>query len=172
VSASRLARHVGELGRAAGAGARDRDDDDDDDGLAEFRKHLAAKGLNADEVEEACEHARRDVSEDRLPVPATRGGMGGYRSGRSKDRYDETDFAKDYPESVTTTDPYGEPNSERLMRDFDPVRAAAQRDTERLPGGGTSPSRRLFANDAALATDADLAREYPGIENVGTSMFG
>jgi hypothetical protein len=160
---------MGATDRNKGKGARD-----DDDGLAEFRKQLASKGLNADEIEEACGLARRDAeAKDRLPVNALEGGRGGYTSGVSKDA--EEDFEREFPDSANTTrDPYGAPHSEN----FDPnvgkpgynprVYAAGLRAAEALSGSGVS---RRLSNDAAMS-DADLAMEYPGIENVGTSMFG
>jgi hypothetical protein len=155
----------GEAQADKGAGAVDRDKGaaalDDDEVFEKVREILRSKGLDDETIERAIEVAKKDRAEakDRLPVPATRGGMGGYRSGRSKDRYDETDFAKDYPESVTTADPYGEPVSRRLERDADPAREAGERAAARLPGGGVS--RRLAAGDAVpCATDEEMAREY------------
>jgi hypothetical protein len=109
-----------------GAGARDRRrgadarDDRDDDGLAEFRKHLAAKGLNADEIAEACEIAKRDREDeatDRLPANAIHGGMHGYRSGVSKHATDADLEAEFAGIEYTSRDVYGEPVSERERRD-------------------------------------------------------
>jgi hypothetical protein len=105
---------------ADGAGATD----DDDDDLADFRKHLAAKGLNTDDIEEACKIARRDregAVADSRPENALHGGFGGRFSDAVKDapsgRYpgianvldDDLDLSADYGPGfrTTTRDYYG-----------------------------------------------------------------
>jgi hypothetical protein len=143
-------------GTDKGKGARDkvrpaRDDDDDD--LADFRKHLAAKGLSAAEIEEACEHARRDYdrdneAEDVIPHNALGGRLHG-RTGSGTTRPDsDAELERQYPGIGNVLDDvYG-----------------TQPEPPRYSGGG---SRRVYAGDTAVvATDEELALEYPGIENV------
>jgi hypothetical protein len=162
---------LGVGGNGAGKGALD-DDDEDDDASVErrVREFLASKGLDSETIEEALKRVKADreaAAKDRLPLNG-RHGTGGHTSrGPSGSRYDETDFMKDYPASVTTADPYGEPVSRRLERDADPAREAGERAAARLPGGGVS--RRLAAGDEALGFDAELTQL---IENVKVGMFG
>ena len=120
----------GEAQGAGGKGAIDRDDDDiDEDEVEErVREFLRGKGLADDDIEEAIEKVRADrtAARDRLPVPATRGGMGGHLSGRSKD--DEADLARKYPGAeLVSRDVYGEPLSERRMREADGSRSWSTR---------------------------------------------
>jgi hypothetical protein len=166
-----LSRHVGELGRADGAGTTDNANPLDRHGVpgdegeldAKVREYLRGHGLDDESVERAIEIAKKDRAEaaDRIPKSGLYG-TGGHTSrgpsGSSRDRYDEADFRRDYPESVTSPDVYGEPVSERLMRHADPAREADERAAARLPGRGVS--RRMPAGDASLATDAEMAREY------------
>jgi hypothetical protein len=139
-----------------GAGALDYDDDDDASVERRVRELLASKGLDDEAIEEALKRVRadREAARDSRPQNAIHGGRGGRLSGASKDA--EVDLAKEYPGSEhTTLDVYGtQPEPDRYG--YDPA--------QRLPGGGTS--RRLSNDAAPLATDEDLAREYPGIENV------
>jgi hypothetical protein len=148
-----------------GAGARDEDDEIDE----RVRQYLKGHGLDDDDVEKAIAMARKDREEarDSRPENAVHGGMGGYTSGVSKDA--EEAFEKEYPDSANTRrDVYGAPASENFDPDvgrpgYSPkVYRAGLHAAEALSGGGVS---RRLSNDAAMS-DADLAKEYPGIENV------
>jgi hypothetical protein len=155
--------------------ARDGDDDDDDaDGLGEFRKYLRGRGLNNEAVEAAVAIAKRDrevPTVDRLPVPGPEG-RGGYRSGRSK-HDDDVDLTSEYGPgfAATVRDNVGERDPNRGEPGYDPaVYRAGLAAAAELPGGGVS---RRLSNDTALsATDADLAKDYPGIENVIVDTLG
>ena len=147
--------------------------DDADEVAEKVREILASMGWDDEKIEATLAKHREEAMTDSRPEPGTRGGRGGRFSDAHKDaptgRYpgissvlDNDAFEAEFPESKhTTRDVYGAPASEQ----YDPVRWLGERAAERLPGGGVSP--RMPAGDAAIrATDADLAREYPGIENV------
>jgi hypothetical protein len=159
-----------------GRGALD-DDDEDADFAAKVREYLKGKGLADDDVERAIELARKDRAEatDRLPVPGPEG-RGGYRSGRSKDA-ELADLEKDYPgiSNIPDVDNLGTLDPNRDRPGYNPsVYRASQRAMSKVAGGGTG--RRLAtppgAGDAALASDASLEADYPGISDIKTSMFG
>jgi hypothetical protein len=75
-----------------------KDAEPDHEGLREF---LRSKGLDEEslrEVFDIIESAEEEPEgKDRLPVPATKRGYGGYRSGRSKD--DGESFERKFPEA-------------------------------------------------------------------------
>lgn len=159
--------HAASLGAGAGkgAGALDDTDVDEDEVEERVREYLASKGLADDDIEEALKRVKADraaAAKDKIPKSGLFG-TGGHTSrgpsGSSRD--DEAAFEKEFPiPAVTRRDVYGAPRG-----DYDPVREAGVRATERLPGGGVS--RRTSAGDAAIcASDEELAREYPGIERV------
>jgi GNAT superfamily N-acetyltransferase len=152
----------GALDKAKGAAARD-DDDEEDEIDERVRKLLRGKGLADDDVEKAIELARKDREEarDSRPQPATRGGFGGRFSGATKD------VESEYGGGHLLDLPDYTPDPDRFGSGYDPLKG---RDPARnLPGRGIS---RTLSNDAAIASDAEFAREYPGIENVGTSEWG
>jgi hypothetical protein len=148
-------------GKSAGAGAVDRHRrgagarDEDAEVEQRVRKLLADKGLDEETIEEALEKVRADraAAKDRLPVPATRGGMGGHLS--------KDDFDVEYPNNLIDMPDYA-PDPNRFSSGYDPLK---MRDPARnLPGGGTS---RRLSNDAAIcASDEEMEALYPGIENV------
>lgn len=158
-------------GKGAGKGAIDKskaatDDDEDDDAAVEqrVRELLGSKGLDDEAIEEALKRVRadREAARDSRPQPATRGGFGGRFSGATKN-----DVEAEYGGGHLLDLPDYSPDPNRFGSGYDPLKG---RDPARsLPGGGTS---RRLSNDTVLASDADLAREYPGIENVGTSEWG
>jgi hypothetical protein len=151
-------------GKGAGAGALDDTDVDEDEVEERVREFLRGKGLADDDIEEAIEKVRRDREEarDSRPQPATRGGFGGRFSGATKDEVEA-----EYGGGHLLDLPNYAPDPDRFGSGYDPLKGRDP--AARLPGGGTS---RRLSNDAALATDDELAREYPGIENVGTSEWG
>jgi Pex14 N-terminal domain len=161
--AQSLGSGTGGVGKGArdddrGAAACDRDGDDDASVEQRVREFLASKGLDDEEVEEALKRVRADREEarDSRPQPATRGGFGGRFSGATKD-----DVESEYGGGHLLDLPDYSPDPDRFGSGYDPLK---RRDPARnLPGGGIS---RRLSNDAALASDADLAKEYPGIENV------
>jgi hypothetical protein len=143
---------MGAVDKSKGKGAIDEDDEID----RKVREYLKGHGLDDESVERAIAIARKDreaAATDRLPVPATRGGMGGYRSGVSKD-----DFDVEYPNNLIDMPDYS-PDPDRFSSGYDPLK---MRDpAARLPGGGTS--RRLPAGDAALddgAIERQLEEDY------------
>jgi hypothetical protein len=151
-------------GKGATDKSKNRARDAEEPDFEAFASLLRRKGLSEEDIEAAHALVQGGEATDRLPVPGPEG-RGGHLSGRSKDD-DEAAFEREYPESRNTTrDIYGAPRG-----DFDPVREAGERAAARLPGGGIS--RRLPAGDVALADDETMAREYPGIENVKTTVFG
>jgi hypothetical protein len=173
----RVRAHAASLGVGAGegAGAGALDDDEDDDASVErrVRELLASKGLDDEAIEEALKRVRADREEakDRLPLNGLYGTGGRTSRGPSGSRSEY-----EPPDSVTEADIYGEPNSQRLMRDADPVRAEAERVASRLPGGSAGARRYANASDAALATDAEaveleLERDY-GNAGPRVGVFG
>jgi hypothetical protein len=148
-------------GRSAGAGALD--DTDEDEVEERVREFLRGKGLADDDIEEAIEKVRRDreAAKDRLPVPGPEG-RGGHLSGRSKH---DVDFDAEYPNNLIDMPDYTPDPNRGLPGVGDPIRERGSQIAGRMAGGGVS--RRLAAGDASLrASDEELAREYPGIENV------
>jgi hypothetical protein len=141
------------------------DEDDDESELDEkIRQYLRGKGLADDDIEKAIELARKDREEarDSRPENAIHGGCGGRLSHATKD-----DVESEYGGGHLLDLPDYTPNPDRFGSGYDPLKG---RDPARsLPGGGIS---RRLSNDAVIASDADLAKEYPGIENVGTSEWG
>jgi hypothetical protein len=150
-------------GRARDAGPLDRHrvpgDEDGDDGFEKFREYLRGQNLDHEAIEAAVAIAKRDheiPTTDRLPDNARHGGMGGRLSGRSND----DDF--DYGETEADPAPYTGLRPTELRPATEPFWNSGKDPVRNLPGGGTS---RRLSNDRALATDADLTREYPGIEH-------
>jgi hypothetical protein len=152
----------GEAQEAKGMGAVDRDRGKgaiDDEIDAKVREYLKGHGLDDESVERAIALARKDreaAAKDRLPVNALEDGMGGYRSGVGKH---DVSVDVDYPNNLIDMPDYS-PDPDRFSSGYDPLKG---RDPARnLPGGGVS---RRLSNDAAM-DDEELARLYPGIENV------
>ena len=155
-------------GKGAGASALDDDDEVDLDELDQkVKQYLEGHGLDPVSVKQALEIMRRDraaaaVSDDELPNNR-------FGNGPPIKRRLETDaeLETDYPGSAAVMyDPMG---SQPSNMSPDPVKRLSERAVARIAGGGVG--RRLQtppgAGDAALrASDADLAKEYPGIENV------
>jgi hypothetical protein len=142
----------GEADDNRGMGALDDESELDD----KIREYLRGKGLADDDVEKAIELARKDREEarDSRPENAIHGGRGGRFSGATKD-----DVDRDYPNNLIDMPDYS-PDPDRFAPHYDPLK---MRDPARnLPGGGVS---RRLAGDGVEVTDAEMAREYPGIEN-------
>jgi hypothetical protein len=133
-------------GKGAGAGALD--DEGEGDGFEKFRKYLRTQNLDDEAIEAAVAIAKRDhevPTVDRLPENAIRGGLHGHIGGKSRD-----EFREEYPGAPT------------IDVDYDGQRPQEQR----FWNNGRDPAeRRRLSNDRALATDADLVKDYPGIEN-------
>jgi hypothetical protein len=171
-------RHLkGEAQEGRGAGATDNDDNDDDadnddDFAQKVRAYLSGKGLDPKSIDQAVEIVTRNraAGVDERPQNAIRGGFGGKLSGATKDEV-EAEYGGSHMLDLPDYSP--DPDRDRLPGYRQSVYAASERAMRRVAGGGVG--RRIDtppgASDAAMS-DADLAKEYPGIENVGTSMFG
>jgi hypothetical protein len=157
-------------GKGAGKGAIDKskaatdDDDEDDDASVErrVRELLSSKGLDSETIEEALKRVRadREAARDSRPQPATRGGFGGRFSGATKD-----DIESEYGGEHLLDLPDYSPDPNRGEPGYNPaVYRAGLAAARELPGGGVS---RRLSNDRALeASDEQMAKDYPGIENV------
>jgi hypothetical protein len=137
--------------KTSGAGAKD--EEPDRTGLHEF---LRGRGLSEDDLEELDEilaRSEEEPAEDRLPVPATKGGYGGYRSGRSKD--DGQSFERKFPEAgrIGTAVPG--------RSQFDG--AHDRRSTRR--------TRKLAADAASAEAGRSLAEMFPGIERIAEAAL-
>jgi hypothetical protein len=159
-----------------GKGAIDLDPDDEID--EQIRRYLKGK-VDERSLEQAVEIARRDrialrdreAVTDSRPENAINGGFGGHLSGVSKDA--EESFEREYPGSAyTRRDTYGVLDPARNLPPHvptDPAKVQAEKAASRTAGGGIG--RRYLSQtppvgDAALASDEQLAKEYPGFENV------
>jgi hypothetical protein len=173
-------RHLkGEAQEGRGAGATDNDDNDDDadnddDFAQKVRAYLSGKGLDPKSIDQAVEIVTRNraAGVDERPQNAIRGGFGGKLSGATKDEV-EAEYGGSHMLDLPDYSP--DPDRDRLPGYRQSVYAASERAMRQVAGGGVG--RRIDtppgASDAAIcASDEEMAREYPGIENVGTSMFG
>ena len=161
-------------GKGAGAGALDDADVDEDEVEERVREFLSSKGLDDQTISEALKRVKADraAAKDRIPKNGMHGTGGHTSRGPSGSRADsDADMEAAYPGiSNVMRDTLGEldPNRNAPGYHSEVYRAGLAAAAE-LPGGGVS--RRLSNDAAAIASDADLAKEYPGIENVGTTMW-
>jgi hypothetical protein len=164
----RVRAHAASLGVGAGEGAGALDDDEDDDASVErrVRELLTSKGLDDEAIEEALKRVRadREAARDSRPQNAIHGGRGGRLSHATKD-----DVESEYGGEHLLDLPDYSPDPNRGEPGYNPaVYRAGLAAAAELPGGGTS---RRLSNDAALASDEDLARDY-GNAGPGVGMFG
>lgn len=83
----------------------------DVDNLAQVRAHLKKAGLSDESIDEALRIAAAGGNEakDRLPLDATRGGFGGYRSDRGRapgERFASDEYLQRFPSAVVVAPAY------------------------------------------------------------------
>jgi hypothetical protein len=158
------------VGGGGGKGKGALDDTEENEELDELdqkvKQYLENHGMDPVSVKQALEIMRRDraaaaVSDDELPSNARHGGP------PIKQRLEtDEELETQYPGvGKVLADPMGERPSNMSP---DPVKRLSERAVSKVAGGGTG--RRLAtppgASDAGIrASDAELAKEYPGIEN-------
>jgi hypothetical protein len=150
---------------------------DEIDDLDDFRQHLRARGLDEKSIKQACDLVRwqrGQLVNDRLPV-AGPGGLGGYRSGQSRQPGEKV-----FP--YATDRGTVRPRASARFAEMFPDAARIQ-----TGGGGYSQfdadharltERRQLAADAAPAAEAAsvrprkaLRKRIPGIENIGVGPW-